>query len=351
MRIKKHFSILDELLASPPIHNSTNTPMATTSFTTNTTIPTHTLRHQTTAATLPTSTTPLSPNTSCNASPLPLHTNPPSTSTSTPKFTPSDMQSVHLPFTFHFTPSHRNYISKLKLPMHIAKLCCDIQHKAESSIIQIIEKHLSKQNHKKINKNKNNKKNSHNFKPRFQPIEHPPTSPPYTATKTDTITTTKHNTPILETTATQCTHPTLKTTGTQYIQPTSQNHSSTHTKSQHFPPYQTNTHHTSQHTHRFTPSDNHKPFKHSSTSSSPSPLLTLQTTAHLPYHVQPQPIHKTLTNTIHQPSSTSAPQASHTHQHHKPTLINYHNTLPTTHVTNTTKISTHYSADITKPKP
>ena len=322
MRIKKHFSILDELMASPPIHNSTNTNMSTTSFTTNTTISTHTLRHHPTAATLPISTTPLSPNTSCNASPSLLHTNPSSTSTSTPKSTPSDIQSEHLPFTFHFIPSHPNYISKLKLPMHIAKLCSEIQHNAESSIIQIIEKHLSKQKHKKLKKNKNNIKKTHNLKLRFQPIEHPPTSPPYTATKTHTITTTKPNTPILKTTATQCTHPTLKTTGTQYIQPTSQNHTSTHTKFQHPPPYQPNTHHTSQYTHRSTPSDNHNPFKHSSTSSLPSPLLTLQTTTHLPYHIQSQPIHKTLTNTIHQPSSTSAPQASHTHQHCKPTLIN-----------------------------
>ena len=78
IRIKKHFSILDELMASPPMHNSTNTDMSTTSFTTNTTISTHTLRHHPTSAPLPISTTPLSPNTSCNASPLPLHTNPPS---------------------------------------------------------------------------------------------------------------------------------------------------------------------------------------------------------------------------------------------------------------------------------
>ena len=313
MHIKTHFSILDELLASPPIHNSTNTTMSTTSFTTNTTIPTHTLRHQTTGATLPTSTTPLSPNTSCNASPLPLQTNPPSTSTSTPKFTPSDIQSEHLLLTFHFIPSHRNYISKLKLPMHIAKLCCDIQHNAESSIIQIIEKHLSKQKHKKINKNKNNQKNPHNFKPKFQPIEHTPTSPPYTATKTDTITTTKHNTPILKTTATQCTHPTLKNTGTRYIQPTSQNLSSTHTKSQHPPPYQTNTHHTSQHTHRSTPSDNHNPFKHSSTSSSPSPLLTLQTTAHLPYLSPPRLLYspKSQTHTCQHHTTATTPFPQH----------------------------------------
>ena len=108
MCIKKYFSILDELLASPPIHNSTNTDMSTTSFTTNTTIPTHTLQHQPTAATLPTSTTPLSPNTSFNASPLPLHTNLPSTSTSTPKCTPLtyDPSICHSPFnSFQVTPT------------------------------------------------------------------------------------------------------------------------------------------------------------------------------------------------------------------------------------------------------
>ena len=39
--------------------------------------------------------------------------------------------------------------------MHIAKLCSDIQHNTESSIIQIIEKHLSKQiNTKKAKKQK-----------------------------------------------------------------------------------------------------------------------------------------------------------------------------------------------------
>ena len=97
MRTTKRFSILDELLASPPIRNSTNTTTSTTSTTVthplscmivtttystiNTTIPAHTLRHQSTAATLPTSTTPLSPNTSYNASPSTIHTHPPSTST------------------------------------------------------------------------------------------------------------------------------------------------------------------------------------------------------------------------------------------------------------------------------
>ena len=115
MRTKKHFSVLEELLASPPIHSSTNSTKSTTSSTINITIPTHTLRHQPTAATLPTSTRPLSPNTSYNVPPSPIHTHPTSTSTAKPKSTPSDIQSERLPFTFHFIPSHPNYISKLKL--------------------------------------------------------------------------------------------------------------------------------------------------------------------------------------------------------------------------------------------
>ena len=221
--------------------------------------------------------------------------------------------------------------------MHIAKLCSDIQHNAEMTIIQTIEKHLSKQNkHKKSEKKQQKQQQKpHNFKPRFQLIEHPPTSPPYTATKTDTTTTTQYNPPILKTTATQRSYPTLKTTGTQYILPTSQNHSSTHTKSQHPPLYQRNTHHTWQHTHRSTPSDNHHPFKHSSPTSSPSPLLTPQTTAHLPYHIPSQPTQKTLTNTTHQPSSTSASQASNTYQQCKPTLIN--TTQPLQHPSHNTR--------------
>ena len=96
-----------ELLASPPIRNSTNTTTSTTSSTIthplscmivtttystiNTTIPAHTLRHQPTAATLPTSTTPLSPNTFYNASPSPspIHTHPSSTSAAKTKSTPT----------------------------------------------------------------------------------------------------------------------------------------------------------------------------------------------------------------------------------------------------------------------
>ena len=148
----KTFSVLDQILVSPPICNSTNTTTSSTSCpitnrvscmivtttysTISTTIPTRTFRHQPTSGTLPTSTTPLSPNTSYNASPLPSQTHSPSTSTAKSKSTPSAIQSKHLSFTFHFIPYHSNYTSKL--PMHIAKLCSDIQHNAESSIIQII---------------------------------------------------------------------------------------------------------------------------------------------------------------------------------------------------------------------
>ena len=207
MHITKPFSILDELPASLPIRNSTKTTTSTTSSTisyplcfmitttahstVSTTNSTLTLRyHQPTATTLPTSTTPAPPHTSYNTSPSPIHPYPPSATTAKSKSTPSDTQSDNLPFTFHFILSHPNYISKLKLPMHIAKLCSNIQHNAKLSIIKIIEEHLSKQKkHKKSKKSKHNN-NIHNFKPRFQPLEHPPTSSTYTAPKTG-ITSTK----------------------------------------------------------------------------------------------------------------------------------------------------------------
>ena len=170
MRTTKPFSILDELLASPPIHNTTNTGKSTTSSTTthplyciitttvhsiiSTTNPTLALRHQPCATILNTSTTtPPPPHTSHNTSFSPIHPHPPSTTTVKSKFTPFDTQSKQLPLTFHFIPSHPNYISKLKLPMHITKLCSDIQHNAQLSVIKIIEEHPSKQNkHKKIKK-------------------------------------------------------------------------------------------------------------------------------------------------------------------------------------------------------
>ena len=122
MRTRKLFSILGELLASSSIRRSANTNTSTTSSTVThplscmiatttystiiTTILTDTLRHQPTAATLPTSTTSLSPNTSYNASPSPIHKHPPSTPIAKSKSTPSDIKSERLPLTFHFIASH-----------------------------------------------------------------------------------------------------------------------------------------------------------------------------------------------------------------------------------------------------
>ena len=144
IHIIKPISILDELLASPPIDNSTNTTMSTSPstisrplysiittttrhFATNIIDSNPTLLHQSTVTTLPTHTTPPS-HSSCNTSPSPTYLNPPSTSTAKSKTTPSITQPEHLLFTFHSIPSHPNYISKLKLPIYIAKLCTDIQH-------------------------------------------------------------------------------------------------------------------------------------------------------------------------------------------------------------------------------
>ena len=119
-------SILDELLASPPIYNSPNNTMSTTSSaiacplycmttataqpTISTTNPTLTLQHQPTATTLPTSTTPPPPDTSYSTSPLPIHPHPPSTTRAKSNSAPSNTQSGHFSFTFHFILSHRNYI-------------------------------------------------------------------------------------------------------------------------------------------------------------------------------------------------------------------------------------------------
>ena len=213
IRATKHFSIRDELLASPPIRNYTNTITSTTSstitcplscmivtttyFAINTTIQTHTHRHQPTAATLPTFTTPLSPNTSYNASPTSIHTHPPSTSTAKSKSTPSDIQSEHLPFTFQVTQTIYQNVNYLCISPNNALTFNTMQNHPNH------RKHLSQENRlKKSKNNKNNNKNLHNFKPRFQPIEHPPTSSRYTATKTDTTTTIRYNPRILKPRAT-----------------------------------------------------------------------------------------------------------------------------------------------------
>ena len=133
------------LLASPSTHNSTNTTMSTTYSTIS-----HSLSFMITttihsAMTLSTSTLPqrhqYTHPTIHNTSPSPINPHPPSTTTAKSKTTPSNTQSEHLPFTFHFIPNCPNYISKLKLPMYLAKLCTDIQHNVESSIIKIVEEH------------------------------------------------------------------------------------------------------------------------------------------------------------------------------------------------------------------
>ena len=136
-------------------------------FTISTTNPTLTLWYQPTTTTL---SIPITPplNTSYNTSSSPVNPNLPSTTTAKSKTTPSDTQSKHLPFTFLFIPNHPNYISKLKLPVNLAKLCTEIQRNVQLSIIKIVEEHLTKQNKRKNDETR--KKKVHNFKPRFQPM-------------------------------------------------------------------------------------------------------------------------------------------------------------------------------------
>ena len=54
---------------------------------------------------------------------------------------------------------------------------------------------------------------------------------------------------------------------------------------------------------------------------------------------------------LHLPQPPKLPILTNNANSHLSTPHNYHNTLPTTHVTNTTKISTYYNTDITKPTP
>ena len=54
---------------------------------------------------------------------------------------------------------------------------------------------------------------------------------------------------------------------------------------------------------------------------------------------------------LHLPQPPKLPILTNNANSHLSTPHNHYNTLPTTHVTNTTKISTHYSTDITKPTP
>ena len=134
-----------------------------------------------------------------------------------------------LPFTFYFISNCPNYISKLNLPINLAKLCTEIQRNAESSIIKLVENYLSKQHkHKKRNKNKNNTSNTTdiNYKPRLTPKEHKPASP----IPTSPIHTSP---PTYTTTATQTTPPGFDqhspNTTTQYTQPPQKSHASTTT--------------------------------------------------------------------------------------------------------------------------
>ena len=124
-----------------------NTTPAHTRITTTTNIPCHTLLKNTTS-------THQNPHhqkhTSLCTPPktsLPTTPNQLSTTKSKPKTTPCKHTShEHLLFTFYFIPNRPNYISKLNLPMNLARLCTEIQHNAELSVIKIVEDYLTKQN-------------------------------------------------------------------------------------------------------------------------------------------------------------------------------------------------------------
>ena len=124
----------------------------------------------------------------------------------TPKQTVSP--SEHLPFTFCFIPNCPNYISKLNLPMNLARLRTEIQRNAELSIIKIVWDYLMKHNkHKNGNKNKTRNKKVLNYKPRFTSREQTPTSSIFTSPPTDTTTATQNPHPrFKQHTSTTTTH-------------------------------------------------------------------------------------------------------------------------------------------------
>ena len=237
-------------------HNDTrqNTTIAHTRITTTTnrSQTAHILKTicQHTTVRIPSTSTSPSLCTSPNTAPLPITPNQLSTTTSKPKIKPSKhivSPSEHLLFILYFIPNRPKFIFKLNLPTNLARLCTEIQHDAELSIIKRVEDYLTKQNkHKNGNKNKPSNKKVLNYKPRFTPREHKPTSPIHTLPPTDI------------TTATPNTRPRFKqhtsTITTQYTQPTHIIHTSTCTKPQLPPQYTTvfhsqpNTHHTLKYT-------------------------------------------------------------------------------------------------------
>ena len=163
------YSIIDELMDGPPnyhIEHQTSTIFSTISYPLATMTTTATL--WTINTTIPTSTPTTShdniqQNTTAAHMQFTTHA-PLSTTTSKPPTTPpnqSTSPSKDKPFDFHFILSCSSYITNFNLPTKLAKLCRDIQHNAELSIIKLVEDHLKKQAKiKKANKNKTkNKKN------------------------------------------------------------------------------------------------------------------------------------------------------------------------------------------------
>ena len=125
-----------------------------------------------------------------------------------------------------------NIISKLNLPIKLARLCTEIQRNVELPITKIVENYLTKQNkHKNGNKNKTDNKKVLNFKTWFTPRKHKLTSAMHTFPATNTTTATRNTQPRFKQ------HP--STTTTQYTQPTQTKPAFTCTKTQLLPQYTT----------------------------------------------------------------------------------------------------------------
>ena len=179
--------------------------------------------------------------------PLPTIPHHPFTTTSNPKPTPfkeTILPSEYFPFSFYFIPNLPNDISKLNLPMNLARHGTEIQRNTELYIIKIMEDYLMKQNkHRNVNKTKTRNNKVLNCKPRFTPREHKPTSPIHTFPATDTTTDSQNAQTRFKKHTSNIT--------TQYTQPTHKNQAYSCTNLQLLPQYTTafhcqpNTHHKS----------------------------------------------------------------------------------------------------------
>ena len=245
---------------------------------------------------------------------------PPSTILSKTPTTPSNHSnppSKHIPFDFYFIPNCPNYITNLNLQMKLAKLCRDIQHNAESSIIKLVEDHLKRQAKlKKANKNKTKNKKATTYKPRFTPKEHNPLQPPPLLIQLTPSQSFKTFNQYPKSSPPPQPHTTPNQSITTSLQPAP---NSTRYYNALLQSISNQTPTTHQHTLTHTPSTSYHSFKYRST-----PPAT-HTTTHLQHNTHFQQTHKTYTTISYPTTFTVVPKPSHTYLQYKHTPTHHAN--------------------------